>query len=272
MAEDKKDLKNTGQNSKNGAAGKEGEAPVILATGQAKSSLSNPTKLKFSLAILVLMLVLAVAGLVALSGGGGKKQITTLTEDSSGEDRATNNNSAGYLQSPNGNFSSPTTLNLSYALPELMVSKADMAGLNQQVAWQNGFTVMAVSVDRDYRPASEFTYKKIAESGDELVRVNFVVGNATGKTMAIGYNDLALYSLSDDGVKKLPERISEDVYSPKDGQNLGAGQTQNISLHFRIKRGSHFNIVKTQTFEQKKARENKGEEKNPVLSLVIQLP
>ena len=104
------------------------------------------------------------------------------------------------------------------------------------------------------------------------MRVNFVVGNATDQVAAIGYNDLALYSLSDDGVKKLPERISEDIYSPKDGQTLGARQTQNISLHFRVKRGSHFNVVKSQSFEQKKARENKGEEKNPVLNLIIKLP
>jgi hypothetical protein len=70
----------------------------------------------------------------------------------------------------------------------------------------------------------------------------------------------------------LPERISEDVYSPKDGQSLGARQTQNISLHFRVKRGSHFNVVKSQSFEQKKARKEKGEEKNPTLSLTIKLP
>lgn len=271
MAEDKNtvDPKNNSQENSGG----DGKPPVILAHGQTRGATSHPTKLKFMLVGLVLLLIVVLGLALSLSGGGDKKKINTLdSEDSSEDNGVANNNSAGYLQSPNGNFSSEVKLNTGYALPVLMVSKNDEVNLGEQVLWQNGFAAMATSIERDYRPASEFNYKKIAESGDELVRVNFVVGNASDKSMAIGYDDLGLYALTDDGVKKQSERISEDVYSPKNGQTLGAKQTQTISLHFRVKRGSHFNVVKSQTFDQKKARPNKGEERNPVLNLLIKLP
>jgi len=266
----KTDQKASGDNVNNGA---------IMAedTKSSKMSLldinSKSAKAKAGLGgglILAIIIFFAV-----LSMGGSKKDsnvINTLPSDNSdNSNQPTDNNSEGYLQSGNGQFSD-LVLDVNYALPTIIKSQNYQVDIGQQVSWQDGFAVLAASIDRDYRPASEFTYKAIAEAGDELVRVNFIVGNATDVSIPIGYNDLALYSITDSGVKSESERISEDVYSPKDGQILGGRKIQNISLHYRVKRGTHFDIVKTRTIDQKKANKSKGEEKFPVLNLRIKLP
>jgi hypothetical protein len=220
------------------------------------------------------MLLLIIVFLALLSSGGKKApsgiQTLDTNNNSSTSNQPTNNNSSGYLQSGNGQFSQ-LTLDVNYALPVMIKSQNYEANLAQQISWQDGFAILAATVDRDYRPASEFDYKAIAEAGDELVRVNFVVGNATDVSIPIGYDDLALYSITADGTKTESERINEDVYSPKDGQTLGGRKTQNISLHYRVKRGVHFDIVKTKTINQPKANKSKGEEKFPVLNLKINL-
>ncbi len=221
----------------------------------------------FLLFIVIFLAVLNAGG----SGKNNSNTINTLPDNNSNSNQPTNNNSQGYFQSGNGQFSD-LVLDVNYPLPTMIKSKNDQVDIGQQVSWQDGFAVLAASIDRDYRPASEFEYKAVAEDGDELVRVNFIVGNATDVSIPIGYDDLALYSITDDGVKTESERINEDLYSPKDGQILGGRKTQNISLHYRVKRGAHFNIVKTRTIDQKKANKQKGEEKFPVLNLKIILP
>lgn len=244
--------------------------------GRSKSSFldinSKGGKARIGLGIGLAILTLLFLLVLSLGGSNKKQNINNLpsnTDNSS--DQPANNNSAGYLQSQNGQFSD-LTLDLNYALPEIIKSQNYEVNLGQQISWQNGFAVLAASVDRDYRPASEFNYKQIAEVGDEIVRVNFVVGNATNQTMMIGYDDLALYSITDAGVKSESERFSEDAYAPRNGQVLGGKQMQQISLHYRVKRGEHFNIIKTITIDQKKAIKSKGEEKFPVLNLKINLP
>ncbi len=234
---------------------------------------SRGGKAKYALlGLLGLLLILMLVLFSALNGGSGKnKGINVLTDDSDDNQVVVNNNSSGYVQSPNGNFGS-YTLDTNYALPTIIVSKYSEAALGEPIQWQNGFTTIVTSVERDYRPASEFDYKRIAETGDELVRVNFLVANATDLVMPIGYLDLAFYSINAEGVQNESERIAEDVYSPKNGQTLGGRQTQKVSQHYRVKRGSHFDIVRTKTLEQPKARISKGEEKFPVLSFKIYLP
>jgi hypothetical protein len=221
-----------------------------------------------------LIVALVLVSLLAKGGGdpgsviGAKK----TTEDKSATDRnlPDNNNSSGYLQSPPANFNG-SKLDLSFELPRMMVSKQDTASLKQQVSWQNGFAVMVVGVDRDYRPISEFSHKRIAQSGDELVRVNFLVGNATLYNIPVGYDDLSLYAKLADGTTVESERIDEDTYSTKNGQVLGGKQIRKVSMHYRLKRGSIFSIFRSKQFQQDEAEEDKGEERNPTLSLTINL-
>ena len=216
----------------------------------------------------IILLLLIV---VMLSGGGTKKAGSqSSTNPVVLKDLETDNNSSGYVQSPTANFGS-YALNLDLTQPALIKSASFETGAYEQISWDDGFAVMAVSVDRDFRPASEFNYKKIAEAGDELVRVNLLVGNGSSANMPIGYEDLAFYA-SAVGMENIKsERISEDTYSPKDGQVLGSKQTQKVSLHFRVKRGQEFAIVKSKTFTQNNAKVKNGEEKNPVLKLKINL-
>ncbi len=181
-----------------------------------------------------------------------------------------NNNSPGYNPSTSADFGQ-YSLNLNYPLPSVLKSENMEIKVGQQASWGDGFAIMATSVDRDYRPASEFDYKKIAEAGDELVRVNLLVGNASDSNMLIGYSDLALYAEASGMTKTQPERISEDIYSPRDGQLLGAKQTAKISVHYRVERGQGFYITRSKTFQQKQAKTKNGEEKTPTLSLRINL-
>ncbi len=235
---------------------------------------SRGGKAKYALfGLLGLLLILMLVLFSALNGGNSKnKGINVLTDNDDDDSQVTvNNNSSGYFQSPNGNFGN-YTLDVNYPLPTIFATKYHEAVLGSPIQWESGFTTLVTSVERDYRPASEFDYKKVAETGDELVRVNFLVANATDVVMPIGYLDLAFYSINAEGVQNESERIAEDVYSPKNGQTLGGRQTQKISQHYRVKRGTHFDIVKTQAFEQPKAKKSKGEEKNPVLSFKIILP
>ncbi len=241
-----------------------------------KSSLldinSKGGKARVGLAIGLVLLILLFFLVLSLGSSNKPKTTNNLpSETENNNSQPVNNNSAGYIQSPNGQFSD-LILDVNYELPRIIKSQGYEANIGQQISWQNGFAVLVASVDRDYRPASEFTYKQIAETGDEIVRVNFVVGNATSQNMMIGYDDLALYSLTDAGIKSESERFTEDVYAPKNGQILGGKQIQKVSLHYRVKRGEHFNIVKSLTIEQKKAVKSKGEEKFPVLNLKINLP
>jgi hypothetical protein len=250
----------------------------ILANQEARSKSffldinSKGGKARIGLAIGLALLILLFLLVLSLGGSNKPKTISNLPSDTqNNSDQPANNNSAGYIQSPNGQFSD-LTLDVNYALPQMIKSQDYETNIGQQISWQNGFAVLVASVDRDYRPASEFTYKQIAEAGDEIVRVNFVVGNATNQNMMIGYDDLALYALTDAGVKSESERFSEDVYAPRNGQILGGKQMQKISLHYRVKRGEHFNIVKNITIEQRNAVKSKGEERFPVLNLKINLP
>lgn len=183
---------------------------------------------------------------------------------------ATDNNSSGYSRSAAGDFSG-YSLDLNFNQPAIISSKAFEAGPHQQVSWGNGFAILVASVDRDYRPASEFDYKKLAESGEEIVRVNFLIGNASSSNIAIGYNDLALYAEGAGMIRTPSERFSEDDYSPRDGQMLGAKQTQKVSLHYKVKRGQKFYVTKVQSIYQPEAKVKNGEEKNPTLSLKINL-
>lgn len=231
---------------------------------------SNAGKVSYAVAGFVgIILVLLVV--VMLSGGGTKK---TGPQNSPNpvvlKDLDPNNNSSGYVQSPTASFGG-YNLNLNLTQPPLIKSASFEATLGEQISWDDGFAVMAVSVDRDYRPASEFNYKKIAEAGDELVRVNLLVGNGSVTNMPIGYEDLAFYASAVGMENTKSERISEDTYSPKDGEILGSKQTQKISLHFRVKRGQEFVLVKSKTFTQNNAKVKNGEEKNPVLKLKINL-
>ena len=223
----------------------------------------------------LLVVVLILVGLLGKGGDGGIGSVIggeKTAEESQIADRdlPDNNNSSGYLQSPPGDFGS-SKLNLGFELPKLMATRHDEAGVNQQISWQDGFAVMVVGVDRDYRPISEFSYKRISQSGDELVRVNFLIGNASLYNMPIGYNDLSLYAKLADGSTLESERIDEDTYSTRNGQVLGGKQTRKISMHYRVKRGSSFSIVRSKQFTQDQAQEDKGEERNPKLSLTINL-
>lgn len=209
--------------------------------------------------------------LVGQSQNSSKKDAGTSSSGVIEErDLPDDNNSTGYLQSSPANFGN-NSLNLNYTQPEFIASKSDTVKLNQQASWQNGFAVMAVGYDRDYRPSSEFNYKRISQSGDELVRVNFLVGNATNANMPIGYDDLKLYAKLNDGSLIESERIDEDSYSPKNGQVLGGKQTRKVSLHYRVKRGSTFSIFKSKKFDQPRAKEKEGQEKEPTLSLTINI-
>lgn len=257
-------------NSKNGE---------ILAENVAssKSSLfdinSRGGKARVGLGGVFILFILTLFIVLSMGGDGAKKNtnINTLPSDNDTNNQPTNNNSEGYVQSPNGQFSD-LMLDLSFSQPTMIKSQDYEANIGQQISWQNGFAILAASIDRDYRPSSEFTYKQVAETGFEIVRVNFVVGNATNSSIPIGYDDLALYSVTDAGVRSESERFSEDVYAPKNGQLLGGKQMQKISLHYKVKRGEHFNITRTVTIDQKKANKSKGEEKFPVLNLKINLP
>jgi hypothetical protein len=216
-------------------------------------------------------LVFSLLLVLIFAGGGTDRKINTISRnDVEQKDLEENNNSEGYLQSRPGDFGD-YSLDLNLAQNKLYKSENIEVGLNEQASLQDGFLILAVSVDRDYRPASEFSYKRIAESGDELVRVNFIIGNATNSNMQIGYNDLALYSVEADGSRKEAQRVSEDIYSPKDGQVLGGKQSRRVSLHYRVKRSSQFFIEKTKIYEQRSARERDGEEKTPKLYLKINL-
>lgn len=232
---------------------------------------SRGGKARIAVGALLSLLILLFLLILSMGGSEKKQTVNNLPSEVSEVNQPTNNNSEGYLQSPNGQFSD-LMLDLNYGLPVMIKSQNYEANIGQQISWQNGFAILAASIDRDYRPASEFTYKQIAEKGEEIVRVNFVVGNATNSSFLIGYDDLALYSVTDAGVKSESERFSEDFFAPKNGQLLGGKQMQKISLHYRVKRGEHFNITKTVTIDQKKANKNKGEEKFPVLNLKINLP
>lgn len=215
--------------------------------------------------IVILLIVVMLAG-----GGYGNKQTAEQSAPVEIKDLDPDNNSKGYVQSGPANFGS-YSLDLSFGQPAIIKSSFSEAKLGEQISWQDGFAILAASVDRDYRPASEFDYKKIAEAGDELVRVNFLVGNASSVNIPIGYRDLALYAEGANISKTESARVSEDTYSPKDGQILGAKQTQKISLHFRVKRDQQFYITKSKTIDQKQAKVKNGEEKKPVLSLKINL-
>lgn len=217
----------------------------------------------------VLLLLLVV---VMIFGGGNPKK-TTVNSGSNPvvlKNLDTDNNSSGYTQSPTASFGT-YSLDLEKSQPAIIKSTSLEGKIGEQLTWDDGFVIMATSVDRDFRPASEFTYKKIAEAGDELVRVNILVGNASPLNMDIGYKDLALYAAGEEMENTESERISEDTYSPRDGQILGSKQTQKISLHFRVKRDKQFTITKTKTFTQNNAKVKAGEEKNPVLKLKINL-
>ncbi|HRV75844.1 MAG: hypothetical protein H6799_02465 [Candidatus Nomurabacteria bacterium] len=231
---------------------------------------SNSTKVIYLVAgfvglILILLLILMLSG-----GGSSNKKVNQKSDPVVIKDLEANNNSEGYVDSAPANFGE-FSLNLNFSQPELIKSQLSEVNLGQQVSWQDGFAILAASVDRDYRPASEYDYKKVAEAGDEFVRVNFLVGNASYNNMNIGYDDLALYA-EGAGLKKTePERMSDDTYSPRDGQILGGKQTQKISLHFRVKRGQSFYITKSKSFTQNNAKVKNGEEKKPILTLRINL-
>jgi hypothetical protein len=219
--------------------------------------------------------ILFIVGLllILMLGGGesGQRSVNNLNnEPVEQKNLEENNNSEGYLQTPPANFEN-YSLSLNYDQPELFKSEKVEVGFLKQANLQDGFSVFAVGVNRDYRPASEFTYKRIAESGDELVRVNLIVGNAKNSNVPIGYRDLGFYAIDTKGARKEAERISEDIYSPKDGQILGGKQSQKVSLHYRIKRGESFFLEKSRSYQQKGAREKEGQEKNPVLYLKINL-
>lgn len=241
--------------------------------GTEKKSLIPKTSKARLLAVaggLSLLLLVGLALVVALSSGSEKKINSLEVSEQSNIDLPENNNSAGYLQSPPADFSGHS-LDLGYSKPEWLKTSYSEAKLTEQISLQNGFMIMGLSVDRDYRGASEFNYKKVAEAGDEIVRVNFLVGNATEASMPIGYNDLALYGQEANGRKFESERVPEDAYSPKNGQSLGGKQTTKISLHYRVKRDSSFFITKTVAIKQPRANEKKGQEKMPILSLKINL-
>lgn len=232
---------------------------------------SKSAKVSMILAIFVAALLVLLLGAMLVGGGSStKKKTAQQSNPVEVKDLDPDNNSAGYIQSPPAAFGI-YALDLNFVQPEMIKSTSSEAKLGEQVSWDDGFAILAASVDRDYRPASEFDYKKVAEAGDELVRVNFLVGNATSASIPIGYADLALYAEGAGMERVESERISEDTYSPKDGQTLGAKQTQKISLHYRVKRGQQFYITKTKTFDQRKAKVKNGEEKTPTLTLKINL-
>lgn len=233
------------------------------------TSASKSTKVTMIIAGFGAVIVLLLVVVIAL--GGSKKTSSNNTASPVVlKDLDIDNNSSGYIRSPVANFGA-YSLNLGVSQPALIKSASFEEKIGGQITWDDGFAVLVTSIDRDYRPASEYNYKKIAEAGDELVRVNMLVGNASTSTMPIGYSDLAFYASVPAMENTEAERISEDTYSPKDGQTLGSKQTQKVSLHFRVKRGQQFAITKSKTFTQSNAKVKLGEEKNPVLSLKINL-
>jgi hypothetical protein len=253
------------------------EAEMKAAQKEGRRLKFNIQKSGSSKAILLLvgaggLVILGLILVLILSGGESNKNTINTITDSPIEQRdlPEDNNSEGYLQTPPANFGT-STLNLNLTQPTLYRSENVEVNLNEQASMQDGFAVLVSSVERDYRPASEFYYKRIAESGDEIVRVNMLVGNATNANMPIGYGDLAFYSVQPDGTRKEAERISEDVYSPKDGQVLGGKQSRRVSLHYRVKRGTEFFLERTKLYEQNSAKEKEGEEKKPVLKVKINL-
>ena len=215
-------------------------------------------------AILILLI------LVMLIGGGKNNNPTNQSSPVVVKDLDPNNNSDGYTQSNPANFGQ-FSLDLNYDQPVMIKSNNFEGKVGDQISWPDGFAILVATVDRDYRLASEYDYKKITEAGDELVRVNVLVGNATNANMKIGYSDLQIYAENTQIGKVEPERISEDTYSPVEGQILGGKQTKKISLHYRVKRGQSFYITKTKTFTQNNAKVKNGEEKKPVLTLKINL-
>lgn len=233
---------------------------------------SRSGKVSFAIGGFVGLILVLLVGVMlfgsssTLNKNKSTKQLTPVEI----KDLDPDNNSEGYIQSAPANFGH-YTLDLSFSQPALIKSSSFEEKIGEQISWSDGFAIVAVSIDRDYRPASEFTYKEVAEAGDELVRVNFLIGNASSNSMTIGYNDLALYAEAIGMDKVESERISEDTYSPKDGQILGAKQIQKISLHYRVKRDQQFYITKSKTFDQKQAKIKNGEEKKPTLTLKINL-
>ncbi len=239
---------------------------------------------KGSKQLFTILAVLLIVGLVLLvvfeinksrSNSGSNPAQKNLTSQSGSNDELdvnANNNSEGYHPSGPGDFGS-TSLNLSYSAPEFAKTENIEVYLNQQANLQNGYSFKVVSVDRDWRPASEYTYRQIAEAGDEVVRVNLVVGNGTQSNLNISYGGLSFYLEDlDSKVKLNPERFVEDIYSPKDGQSLPAKQTRQISLHFKVKRGaSKLSLTRSEQLKQSKANPRLGQERDPILSLRINL-
>lgn len=233
---------------------------------------SHSAKVVFLVGGAIGLIIILLVIILLLSGGRSSTNKNTTSQSTPVviKDLDPDNNSDGYIQSPPADFGQ-FSLNLNYPISSMIKSANYEAKIAEQVSWPDGFSILVANIDRDYRPASEFDYKKITEAGDELVRVNILVGNATNANMPIGYSDLQLYAENSELGRVEPERISEDTYSPVEGQLLGGKQTKKLSLHFSVKRGQEFSITKTKTFIQNNAKVKDGEEKKPVLNLKINL-
>lgn len=246
---------------------------------QSVKSEGKPSRLQFlkehkNIAALlggVLMLVILLL-VVVMATKSPKKKVANIvaSNNSSASKVPENNNSAGYTQSAPADFQD-FSLDLSSDPPQFIATKQFDSKIGEQVTWDDGFTILVTGVDKDYRQSSEFSYKNVAESGDEIIRVNMLIGNSTDNIMPIGYQDLALYLQAADGQKLDAERIPEDVYSPTDGQTLGGRQFRKISLHYRVKRGTTGSLIKTKSYTQSKATKQNGAERNPTQSLSINL-
>jgi hypothetical protein len=235
-------------------SGKKGPKSILLITG------------------LILALIIGAAALILSSGRSAPNIKPTASSDDGKSNTVVpeNNNSSGYISSGSADFKG-ASLNLNYQIPDLAKSEDLKANIGQQLTLQTGFAIKVVSLERDWRPASEYVYKEVSQAGDEIVRVNVVVGNASIKNMDLSYGGLALYVESYEGKRFDPEPATEDSYSPKNGQSLSPQQFRNISLHYRVPRGAKLRLVKSVTLKQDRAKEKDGQERAPKLSLSIDL-
>lgn len=217
--------------------------------------------------LLFSLLLIVVLGL--FKKAPGELDVREPTADRPFED---NNNSKDYKPSLDGVFEG-FSIDTSQEVPAIVSSQSFNISLGQQATLSNGFAVIATSIDRDFKPKSEFDYKKVNESGKQYIRVNLLIGNLSQASMPIGYTDLDLYlQTAESGALKIEsQRITEGVFAPVDGQLLGSKQVRKISLHYIInKSATGLSLTKSIQIKQK---ENKKEniEKNPTLSLNIKL-
>lgn len=202
------------------------------------------------------------------------REPTTVDQNQSVTERqfGSDNNSEDYSPSPAGNFQS-SSIDFAQSLPPIVKSQNIEAAQGTQATMPDGFAILVASVDKDYKPQSEFDYKKADESGAQYIRVNLIIGNLSDSAMPIGYDDIGLYmDAQTPGNDKIEaKRVTESIYSPVDGQKLGLKQSRKISLHYIVpKNTNNLILAKTKVVIQK-ADKKSGAEKDPTVTLKIKL-